>query len=202
MVGEFSHRIKGFFGGLGEAIEFTKRYYNIAKDIEKRCLDHKQPPSICRNRVFELAKRYDDSLDIILNGNELDYYQKDILKEMIAYDGLEIPRRVIDILRIFYIFGKEDYQEKIASSIFQPLKDVYLYLKTKDYDNANEALNYAKRQLSTFHDYLFSLPYNLREKAIKTIIQKIESSDRPFYPDELIETAEQAIKHPRFRWYR
>jgi len=203
MAGKFSQRIEEFAENIRESIKVAKGYYNIAKDIEKRCLDHKQPSSICRNRIIELAKRYvGDSLDTILNGNELDYHQRDILKEIIAYDGLEIPRRAINILKTFYTYGGRDYQEKIAPSIFQPLKDVYFYLKTKDYNNANEALNYAKRQLFTFYDYLSSLPYILKGKVIKTIVQKIESSDRPFYPDELIEVAEQAIKESRFRWYR
>jgi len=207
MVREFFRNIKESFENLGEAIKYARKAYNTAKEIRKICQSYGQPKEVCNEIALEFLKRYYDyGLDGLLYGYLLDEQYKEMLKNAIALGGPEIAKYIRGILTEFFSYGGlfkgRVYEKKIIPHIFQPLKDVDLYIRVMEYNKAKEALNHAKRQLFMLYDYLRSLPLQLKRSAIRAIIQEIEESNRPFWPDELIEIAEQAIKGLRFRYYR
>jgi len=203
MVRRFFQNIKETFERLEEAIKYTRRAYNTKMDIHKRCQSYRQPREVCNEIASEVLKNYDNyGLDTLLDGYVLNEDYKEILKNAIALGGPEIAEYIHGILTKFLLYGGRGYEKRIIPHVFQPLTYVDFYLRTMEYNKAKEALNHAEEQLFMLYNYLRSLPPQISKTAIKAIIQEIEKYNRPFWPDELVEIAEQTIKGLRFRGYK
>jgi len=119
---------------------------------------------VCNEIASEFLERYYDyGLDGLLYGYVLDDPHKEMLKNAIALGGPEIAKYIHGILSEFFSYGGPSYEKKIIPHIFQPLENVYSYIRAMKYNIAKEVLNYAKKQLFMLYNYLMNLPEELKK---------------------------------------
>jgi len=204
----------------------TIRIRETAKKIYERCLEHGRSKDICDKTAHEFVESDTDIFFIeaikeLIKGERMGRIDKkymEILTEVAAYNGMEIPKQVGYILYAFLKKGGETAMKKVLQPIFEQLEEAYKYLKSKDYRSLDIVLDNAKRQISELYNLLYP-PYesssdvfkklehtkiasNQRDIIVETIMQKIAEYNRSPSLEDLLQIARQTVNKEKSKYYR
>jgi len=197
-------------------------YYLMAKRIYEKCREYGHPESVCNEISREFIRSdtdipFSDVMEELIEEVRMGRIDKkyiDILTDIAAYNGIEIPHKVTYILYAFRKRKGKDGMKRVLPYIFEPLEKVYKHLKSGDYKNLDTALNNIKRQISELRNLIYppgKSIYDIREwsnqadTVVETIMQKITESEKlnkPTSLEELLQAARQAIEREKSKHYR
>jgi len=197
-------------------------YYLMAKRIYERCREYGHPESVCDKISHEFIEGYTDVpfSDVIeeiieeVRMGRIDKKYIDILTNIAAYDGIEIPHKVTYILYAFRKRKGKEGMKKVLPYIFEPLEKIYKHLKSGDYKNLDEVLNNAKRQISELRNLVYPPSKsiydiyewsNQADTVVEAIMQKITESEKlnkPTSLEGLLQATRQAIEREKSKHYR